>query len=221
VSKPAAPYFITFEGGEGSGKSTQARLLAERLKHAAVDVLLTREPGGSPFAEQVRDFILGGKAGTHPPLAEALLFYAARADHLASVIVPAMAAGKWVISDRFSDSTRVYQGVAGGVPAETIDGLDRLVVGPHTPVLTLVMDISPDDGLRRAASRRPEGAITDPFEARTLAFHTQLRDGFRALAAREPGRCVLVDGTGPAAPIAAQVWKVVESKLIKGHGKPG
>jgi dTMP kinase len=119
------PRFITFEGGEGSGKSTQARLLAERLKHAGVDVLLTREPGGSPFAEQVRDFILGGRALPHPPLAEALLFYAARADHLATVIAPALAAGKWVISDRFSDSTRVYQGVAGGVPTETIEGFGR------------------------------------------------------------------------------------------------
>jgi dTMP kinase len=211
-SKPA-PHFITFEGGEGSGKSTQARLLAERLKHAGVDVLLTREPG-SPFAEQVRDFILGGRALPHPPLAEALLFYAARADHLATVIAPALAAGKWVISDRFSDSTRVYQGVAGGVPAATIEGLDKLVVGPHTPALTIIMDISPDDGLRRAASRRPEGAVTDPFEARTLAFHGQLRDGFRALAAKEAARCVLVDGAGPAAPIAATVWKHVESRLL-------
>jgi dTMP kinase len=217
VSKnaPSLPaHFITFEGGEGSGKSTQARLLAERLKHAGVEVLLTREPGGSPFAEQVRDFILGGRALPHPPLAEALLFYAARADHLATVIVPALTAGKWVISDRFSDSTRVYQGVAGGVPAATIEGLDKLVVGPHTPALTIIMDISPDDGLRRAALRRPEGAATDPFEARTLAFHGQLRDGFRALAAREAARCVLVDGAGPAAPIAATVWKHVEARLL-------
>jgi dTMP kinase len=195
TTKPA-PHFITFEGGEGSGKSTQARLLAERLKHAGVDVLLTREPGGSPFAEQVRDFILGGRALPHPPLAEAL------------------PAGKWVISDRFSDSTRVYQGVAGGVPAATIEGLDKLVVGPHTPALTIIMDISPDDGLRRAADRRPEGAATDPFEARTLAFHGRLRDGFRALAAQEAARCVLVDGAGPAAPIAATVWKLIEARLL-------
>jgi dTMP kinase len=210
-----SPRFITFEGGEGSGKSTQARLLAERLKHAGVDVLLTREPGGSPFAEQVRDFILGGRALPHPPLAEALLFHAARADHLATVIVPALAAGRWVISDRFSDSTRVYQGAAGGVPAATIEGLDKLVVGACTPALTIIMDISPDDGLRRAAARRPEGASTDPFEARTLAFHGLLRDGFRGLAAQETGRCVLVDGAGPAAPIAAVVWKHVETRLLK------
>jgi dTMP kinase len=140
---PQPGRFITFEGGEGSGKSTQARMLAERLKLAGVDVVLTREPGGTPFAEQVREFILGGRAVAHPPLSEALLFYAARADHLATVIVPALNAGKWVISDRFSDSTRVYQGAAGGVPAETIEGLDRLVVGAHAPALTIVMDISP------------------------------------------------------------------------------
>lgn len=206
--------FITFEGGEGSGKSTQARLLAERLKHAGIETVLTREPGGSPFAEQVREFILGGKPAPHPPLAEALLFYAARADHLAHTIRPALAAGKWVIADRFSDSTRVYQGAAGGVGAADIDAIDRVVVGTTVPDLTVILDLDPAVGLQRAAERRPEGARTDPFEARDLDFHVRLRAGFHAIASAEPHRCVVVEGAGPAAPIAATIWKAVEGRLL-------
>ncbi len=211
---PMPGRFITFEGGEGSGKSTQARLLAERLKHAGVDTVLTREPGGSPFAEQVREFILSGRTAPHPPLAQALLFYAARADHLATLIVPALNAGQWVISDRFSDSTRAYQGAADGVPRADIEILDRLVVGATVPALTIILDIAPEAGLARAAERRPEGARTDPFEARELAFHSRLRQGFQEIAAREPKRCVLIDATGPAAPIAANVWRTVEARLL-------
>ncbi len=206
--------FITFEGGEGSGKSTQARLLAERLKHAGIDAVLTREPGGSAFAEQVREFILSGKQASHPPLAEALLFYAARADHLTATIRPALAAGKWVIADRFSDSTRAYQGAAGGVSKADIDAIDRIVVGKTLPALTLILDLPPEDGLRRAAERRPEGARTDPFESRDIEFHRRLREGFREIAAAEPARCVVLDASGPAAPIAAAVWRTIESRLL-------
>lgn len=213
--KPGQPgRFITFEGGEGSGKSTQARLLAERLKYAGIDTVLTREPGGSPFAEQVREFILSGRTAPHPPLAQALLFYAARADHLATMIQPALNAGRWVISDRFSDSTRAYQGAADGVPRADIEILDRLVVGPLVPALTIILDIAPEAGLSRAAERRPAGVRTDPFEARELAFHARLRQGFQAIAAMEPQRCVLIDATGPAAPIAGVVWRTVESRLL-------
>lgn len=208
------PRFITFEGGEGSGKSTQARLLAERLKHSGIDTLLTREPGGSAFAEQVREFILSGRQAPHPPLAEALLFYAARADHLSATIRPALAAARWVIADRFSDSTRVYQGAAGGVSAADIDAIDRVVVGGTVPDLTLILDLAPEIGLQRAAERRPAEARTDPFESRDLAFHTRLRDGFRAIAAAEPQRCIVIDATGPAAPIAATIWRAVESRLL-------
>ena len=206
--------FISFEGGEGSGKSTQARLLAERLKHASIDVLLTREPGGSAFAEQVREFILSGKQAPHPPLAEALLFYAARADHLAATIRPALAAGKWVVADRFSDSTRAYQGAAGGVSKSDIDAIDRIVVGGTIPSLTLILDLVPEDGLRRAAERRPPGTRTDPYEARDIDFHRRLRDGFLGIAADEPDRCVVIEAAGPAAPIAATVWRMVESRLF-------
>ena len=206
--------FITLEGGEGSGKSTQARLLAERMKHAGIDVILTREPGGSPFAEQVREFVLSPTRAPHPPLAEALLFYAARADHLESVIRPALTAGKWVIADRFSDSTRAYQGAAGGVVMTDIDVIDRVVVGATVPDLTIVLDLPPAEGLRRAAERRPPGAATDAFEGRDIAFHQRLRDGFHAIAAAEPKRCALIDGAGAAAPVAALVWKTVESRLL-------
>jgi len=209
---------ITFEGGEGSGKSTQARLLAERLKFAGIDAVLTREPGGSPFAEQVREFVLSGKLAPHPPLAEALLFYAARADHLSATIRPALAAGSWVIADRFSDSTRVYQGAAGGVSMADIDRIDRVVVGATVPDLTVILDLAPEEGLRRAAERRPQGARTDPFEARDLAFHQRLRTGFQAIAAAEPLRCAVIDGGGPAAPIAAQIWRTIEGRLLDRPG---
>lgn len=210
----AAGRFITFEGGEGSGKSTQARLLADRLKHAGIDAVLTREPGGSAFAEQVREFILSGKHAPHPPLAEALLFYAARADHLAATIRPALAAGKWVIADRFSDSTRAYQGAADGVAKSDIDAIDHIVVGDTVPALTLILDLAPEDGLRRAAERRPVGTRTDPYEARHIDFHHRLREGFLAIAAANEDRCVVIEASGPAAPIAASVWRTIESRLF-------
>lgn len=210
--------FITFEGGEGSGKSTQARKLAERLRVGGIDVLLTREPGGSPFAEQVRGLLLGGTLAPHPPISEALLFSAARADHLAGTIRPALAAGRWVICDRFADSTRVYQGAAGGVPEADLDTLERLVVGPTAPDLTLILDIEARAGLARATSRREaiEGSEIDPFEGRALAFHEKLRAGYLEIARREPGRCVVVDAGADAEAIAARIWALVEARLQKG-----
>ena len=210
--------FITFEGGEGSGKSTQAQHLAARLRAAGIDVLLTREPGGSPFAEQIRSLLLGGTLASHPPLAEALLFCAARADHLSSAIRPALEAGRWVICDRFADSTRVYQGAAGGVPSETLDQLEQVVVGKDRPALTLILDIDARVGLARATSRRvaAAGAEIDPFESRALDFHEKLRAGYLALAAREPLRCVVVDASRPVEEIAAGIWDVVQSRLLPG-----
>lgn len=210
--------FITFEGGEGSGKSTQARKLAERLRVGGIDVLLTREPGGSPFAEQVRGLLLGGTLAPHPPISEALLFSAARADHLAGTIRPALAAGRWVICDRFADSTRVYQGAAGGVPEADLDTLERLVVGPTAPDLTLILDIEARAGLARATSRREaiEGSEIDPFESRALAFHEKLRAGYLEIARREPGRCVVVDAGAEAEAIAARIWALVDARLQKG-----
>lgn len=210
--------FITFEGGEGSGKSTQARRLAERLRAAGTDVLLTREPGGSPFAEQVRNLLLGGTLAPHPPIAEALLFSAARADHLANAIRPALEAGRYVICDRFADSTRVYQGAAGGVSDVDLASLERLVVGATQPDLTVILDIDARAGLARATSRREavEGSEIDPFESRALAFHEKLRAGYLAIAAREPQRCALVDAANDPETISEAVWQLVSARLRSG-----
>ncbi len=216
----ASGRFITFEGGEGSGKSTQAQLLADRLRAEGIDVLLTREPGGSPFAEQVRSLILDPKTAEHSPLSEALLFYAARADHLEKAIRPALAAERWVICDRFSDSTRVYQSIVGGVDPTVIEALDGLLVAPTSPDLTFILDVPAATGLMRANRRRhagqPEGAEPDPYEKRDLAFHERLRAGYLAVAKAEPQRCLLIDGAAPSDAIAHEVWAHAASRLLRG-----
>jgi dTMP kinase len=212
--------FITFEGGEGSGKSTQAQLLADKLRAGGRDVVLTREPGGSPFAEQVRALILDPATAPHSPMSEALLFYAARSDHLDHTIRPALAAGRWVICDRFSDSTRVYQGIAGGLAREALDRLEAMVVAAASPHLTLILDLPADVGLARAASRRAAGARSpqqpDAYEKRDLAYHERLREGYAAIARAEPQRCVLIDGARGADMVAAAVWTEVERRLLPG-----
>ncbi len=214
--------FITFEGGEGSGKSTQAQLLADRLRGRGSDAVLTREPGGSPFAEQVRALILDPATAPHSALSEALLFYAARSDHLDAAIRPALAAGRWVICDRFSDSTRVYQGVAGGLAPAVLDRLESMIVAPTRPDLTLILDLPADGGLSRAADRRRSNAVVgtqaDAYEKRDLAFHERLRAGYVAIAKTEPQRCVLVDGAGSPDAIAAEIWAHVERRLLGGSG---
>lgn len=219
--------FITFEGGEGTGKSTQVRLLADRLRSMGRDVVVTREPGGTPFAEQVRALILSPNVAEHDPLSEALLFYAARADHIAKVIRPALDAGKFVLCDRFSDSTRVYQSVAGGLSRKAFDALEGLVVGDARPTLTVILDLDPAVGLGRAESRRTAGAGAsaapasgedeagrDKYERRTLAYHQKLRDGFLAIARDEPKRCVVVDGARDAAAVSNDVWAEVAARVI-------
>jgi len=218
----ASGRFITFEGGEGAGKSTQAQMLARRLDSRSIDVVLTREPGGSPFAEQVRDLILRTDVAPHPPLAEALLFYAARMDHLEKTIRPALASGRWVICDRFSDSTRVYQGAAGGVAPDALETLEALVVGPTRPHLTFILDVPPADGLARADARRApvdrQAEIrADAFERRDLAFHERLRAGYVAVAKAEPQRCAMIDGARAADQVAADVWAETERRLLAGH----
>jgi dTMP kinase len=208
---------ITFEGGEGSGKSTQAQRLADSLRGRGDDVLLTREPGGSPFAEQVRGLILDPATAPHSALSEALLFYAARSDLLDTVIRPALAAGRWVICDRFSDSTRVYQGVAGGVEPAVLDRLEDMIVGRTRPDLTVILDLPADIGLARAADRRRANAGVvmqpDAYEKRDLAFHERLRAGYATIAKVEPQRCVLVDGAKSPDTIAAEIWAHVERRL--------
>jgi dTMP kinase len=210
--------FITFEGGEGSGKSTQAKLLAERLRAQGVDVLLTREPGGSPFAEQVRNLILDPALAPHSALSEALLFYAARADHLDKTIRPALAAGRWVISDRFSDSTRAYQCEAGGVSLAVFEWLEKHVVKLTYPDLTFVLDLSVEVGLARVATRRLARALAgeepDSYEKRELEFHERLRAGFLSVAASDPRRCVVLDAARESEAIAADIWGHTVRRLL-------
>lgn len=208
--------FITFEGGEGTGKSTQAARLREALVARGIGCVVTREPGGSPFAESVRELILSAQTADHAPLAQALLFYAARADHLATLIRPALAGGTWVICDRFSDSTRVYQGLAGGVPAATLAALDGIVVADTRPDLTIVLDMAAERGLERARRRRTgvgEEGGADRFEGRDIGFHDRLREGFLALAATEADRCVVVDADRPPDVVARDVWASVVARL--------
>ncbi len=212
--------FITFEGGEGAGKSTHAASLAARLRRAGLSVLQTREPGGTPRAEAIRELLLSGKAKRFGPLGEAVLFYAARESHLELAIRPALEQGAWVISDRFSDSTRAYQGAAGGVPRSVIDVLDSAVVGSTRPDLTIIFDLPPELGLRRAAGRKrrgedgdPEGADLDRFETMNIAFHRDLRDEFLAIAKRDPERCVVVDASRDMQIVAGEVWSLIRKRF--------
>jgi dTMP kinase len=205
--------FITFEGGEGAGKSTHAALLAQRLRTLGIGVVLTREPGGSPGAEIIRHVLLSGAAKPLGPDAEAILFAAARDDHVRHTIEPALARGRWVVCDRFSDSTRVYQGMVGKVDIKLITGLERITLGELKPDLTFVLDVPADVGMARANKRRGE-AEADRFEGeRQPQFHDKLRDAFRTLALSEPDRCVLIDACEPRAKVAEQIWKMANERL--------
>lgn len=205
-------HFITFEGGEGTGKSTQASMLADRLKAFGISVHLTREPGGSPGAEAIRHVLLSGAAKALGAEAEAMLFAAAREDHVINTIAPALARGQWVISDRFSDSTRVYQGVLGHVDARLIRRLEKLTIGDTRPELTFILDLPAEDGMARARARR--GAEkADRFESETPEFHQKLRDAYRQLSADEPDRCVLIDASAPRDAVAKAIWDVVNARF--------
>lgn len=206
----ARGWFITLEGGEGTGKSTQARLLAAHLRARGLEVLETREPGGSRGAEAVRHVLLSGAAEPLGPRVEALLFAAARADHVEELIAPALAAGKVVICDRFIDSTRVYQGAVGRVEPELLAALERICVGTR-PDLTLVLDVPPEIGLARA-SARGKGALADRFEKEGLTYHAAVREAFLALAAAEPDRCALVDATPVAEVVAAGIAALADAR---------
>lgn len=204
--------FITFEGGEGAGKSTQANLLAARLRAQGIDVVLTREPGGSAGAEIIRHVLLSGAAKPLGAEVEAVLFAAARADHLDHVIRPALERGSWVVCDRFADSTRVYQGALGKVDPRILSGLERVTVGDAIPDLTVILDLAADLGLQRARSRAA-GGDSDRFEKEGLDFHEQLRAAYRDIAAREPGRCILIDASGSENKVADDVWTTVRDRL--------
>ncbi|MBX9614678.1 MAG: dTMP kinase [Caulobacteraceae bacterium] len=202
--------FITFEGGEGTGKSTQVGRLVERLSATGLEVVRTREPGGSPGAEAIRDLVVSGTADRWSARTELLLMYASRSDHLERTIRPALEAGSWVVCDRFADSSRAYQGAGGGAAMDLIETLDREIVGADQPALTLVFDLPVEIGLERALGR---GAAETRFESKGLAFHHRLRDGFAAIAARYPERCRLIDATGTPDQVADRVWAAVQPVL--------
>lgn len=202
--------FITFEGGEGGGKSTQARRLAEQLRLLIREVVVTREPGGSPGGELIRGLLVNGEVDRWSAVTETLLMYAARRDHVERVISPALEAGGWVLSDRFADSTRAYQGAGGGAPLDLIAALETHVVGETMPDLTLILDLPVELGLSRAAQR---GGAEARFEAKDIAFHERLRERFLAIARMEPERCAVIDASQSAVDVARAVWNVVEDRL--------
>ena len=206
--------FITFEGGEGTGKSTQTRRLAGRLESQGMDVVLTREPGGAPAAEDIRKLLVTGEPERWSVTAEALLNYAARDAHLNQTIRPALARGAVVVCDRFMDSTRAYQGLAGGLDKKLIDDLETSVVGETRPDLTLVFDLDPQIGLARAKARAGEG-VEDRYEKKGLGFHQRLRQAFLDIAASDAARCVVIDAADCADDVAAAVWMAVAPRLSR------
>ena len=206
----AGAKFITFEGGEGAGKSTQIGLLAEALTAAGIPVRTTREPGGSPGAEQIRDLLVTGAPDRWDAMTEALLHFAARREHLRSVIWPALEAGEWVLSDRFADSTMAYQGYGHGLGRTTIEQLYTLTVGDFAPDLTLILDLPVELGLERALARR-DGE--DRYEGLGVAFHERLRQGFREIAERQRDRCALIDARGEVADVQAEIHACVTERL--------
>ena len=206
--------FITFEGGEGAGKSTQVGRLAARLTAEGREAVTTREPGGSSGAESIRELVLKGTADRWSPATETLLMYAARRDHIERVIRPALERGAWVICDRFADSTRAYQGAAGGVDPKFISALETYILEGTRPDLTVVFDLPADVGLDRAHAR---AGAEMRFESKGMAFHERLREGFRAIADSEPERCALIDATAPMDAVEAAVWAAVSERLTV-HG---
>jgi dTMP kinase len=204
ASKPRSR-FITFEGGEGAGKSTQARKLVEALRATGAEVVLTREPGGSPGAEDIRRLLVEGETGRWTPPTEALLHFAARSDHIARVIAPALAKGGWVISDRFADSTMVYQGYGQGLDLAWLNALRKSVVGATEPGLTFVFDLPVETGLKRAQADQR-------YERMGLDFHQRLRAGFKAIAAADPERCVTIDADRPIDAIQSDLRAAIASR---------
>ena len=202
--------FITFEGGEGVGKSTQVRLLARRLEALGRTVLTTREPGGSAGAEALRGLLVTGGVDRWSPLAETLILYAAREDHLQRAIRPALARGEIVLCDRFADSTRAYQGAAGGADPDFIQALEQAVLGETRPGLTLILDAPANLGLARAAER---GGAEARFEAKGLAFHERLREGFLSLARSEPERCRVIGADQSVEAVEIAIWSAVSRHL--------
>lgn len=207
---------MTFEGGEGTGKSTQIRLLADRLRRKGIDVLVTREPGGSPGAEAIRHVILSGAAEEYGTRMEAVLFAAARNDHVEEIIRPALKSGAVVLCDRFMDSSRVYQGITGNLEPAFVQNLERIAVNGVIPDCTIILDIPAADGLKRARLRAGESGndqVLDRYEREELDTHEKRREAFLDIAAADPLRCRVVDAAGTPEEIADKVFAVVEPLL--------
>lgn len=204
--------FITFEGGEGAGKSTQIRRVAEELQRRGTPHLVTREPGGSPGAEEIRQLLVTGGTDRWSPMSETLLFYAARVDHWNRVILPALEAGHIVLCDRFADSTMAYQAYAGGMGIDMIERLHALVLPDVQPDLTLILDVDPAEGLARATARPGAEAR---FEAKGLAFHQRLRAGYLDIARRHAGRCRVIDANRPIEAIARDILGAIDGQLAR------
>lgn len=206
--------FITFEGGEGSGKSTQIKRLADRLNAARLPTIVTREPGGSAGAEIIRHVVLSGMGKMLGPEAESLLFAAARDDHVSQLVAPALAQGTWVLCDRFADSTRVYQGEVGKVDPKLIRALERVTIGDLKPDLTLILDVPVAVGLKRAVARRG-AAAADRFEGEGLSFHEKLREAYLKIARDEPKRCAVIDADADPDTVAARIWTALRDHLFR------
>lgn len=204
--------FITLEGGEGTGKSTQLPLIATWLRDAGLEVVETREPGGAPGAEKIREILIDGPADRWDPVTETMLHFAARREHLVRMVLPALDRGAWVVCDRFADSTMAYQGYGLGVARELIEEMYRVVVGALKPDLTIILDIAPEIGLKRADDRRAGGTR---YESMDLDFHERLRDGFIDIAKREPKRCVVIDADGPVDAITHRIRHEIETRLME------
>jgi len=202
--------FISLEGGDGTGKTTQAKLLAAALEQSGHRCLISREPGGSPGAEDIRALLVNGQPGRWDALTETLLLYAARHDHIERTIKPALAAGRWVVCDRFSDSTYAYQGAGGGVNRETIRRIESVSIGDFKPELTIVLDFPVEEGLQRTRAR---ATLETRFEQFDGAFHERLRQAFLDLARRTPARYVIVGAAADAATVAAEIWSVVAKRF--------
>lgn len=203
--------FITFEGGEGAGKSTQIQILSEKLRGLGHDVVVTREPGGTPEAEKIRALLVQRDGGDWSPQAECLLLFAARNMHVRDLIAPALARGQTVLCDRFTDSTRAYQGFGLGLDAGVIEDIKRTSIGALEPDLTFVMDIPAETGLRRSTRRLADIASTESrYEAIELAFHERLRAGYLSIAAANPGRCKLIDAAQSVDDVQRDIWHVME-----------
>jgi dTMP kinase len=216
VPAKVAARFITFEGGEGVGKSTQVKRLLANLDRQSISAVRTREPGGTPKAEAVRAFILQGRSESWGPGAEAVLFAAARLDHVNQLIAPSLDAGKWVISDRFHDSTRAYQGLTGGVDDTLIRGLETLALNGRRPDLTLILDMDPELAFRRVNERELEGVLQhtgDRFEKEDLDWHRRLREAFLAIASNNPDRCVVIPAAQSEDALEQEIWDTITRRF--------